>query len=792
MITELRNGVRHLRRKPAPALFMMLTLALGLGMATAGFSLLYGVLLRPLAFPHSEQLFTIHGRTPDGFKYYPRWRELSAIRHLPHVKGATGSRSLQMWPVLVKTGQQSAVMFTMGTVAQGSFRALGIKPRLGRTPDATEFQHFSPVALLSHGVWKDGFHGDPHVIGTTFAIQQQVFTIIGVLPRGVQFGTYGVVTPYQVGQTDNGCDILLRVPLHRKAAVEQELNALIAHTENRTGLKLSLQSLRSTLTAPVRTPIHLVALACGLVLLICLLSAATLQRGQAASRAQELAIRSALGGCRSAVATQLGIESLMVALAGAALGLLLAHEFLRTALTFWSIPREHNVSINPAALAATATLAVVAMLVSGLLPMADVLLSERPYHVLQRTGRQGFRWRAERMLLTGEVALAFILLFTAGLFYRSFHSLKASPVGLNPRHLVLGSWTLGLPPLRAATLARPLLDRAATQLSALPGVHYVSFAQSAPLLADGFVVYANLRLPDHPLPRGDHGQIQLQAVGASLAHAFGVPLLAGRDLTRSDGQVCLVNHLLAVKYFSGDKQALDHSLPPNLVRNMESACRIVGVLQDMPGMNLGEKALPQVYFPYFQIPADSFLARYGYAEHTMVLVRATQPKSAMAGMRSVLKEIDPQGQVTLSRMEDVILHQPVLREQLRLVQLGLLLSSAALLLALAGIYGFVVGSGRRRRREFGIRIAAGASRARLLRLLLAQSTAIILAGVVLGAVLTHFLAQLLRTFLFHIVADDPITYAAVTTGLVLLSLTALLLPASRAIRVSASELLRSE
>jgi putative ABC transport system permease protein len=820
LIQDLRQGVRLLVREPAFAAVAIATLALGIGANTAMFGVIHAVLLNP--FPYKDQdgiLFVgqTFGDRP-GFGSVPAgnfkdWKEqnkvfstLSAIRGQDMNLNDTGE------PLQVRVGLASASVFPL----------LGTEPALGRVFRADEDAEGAPrVAVLSHGLWQTRFGGQASALGRTLRLDDQTYTVVGVMPPRFKLWAADVWVPYGLdfeGQfkdsrlVNNGLFGLAR--LKRGVSMEgarAEMGLIAkrlaeAYPDTNKGTGVSITRLKDGAADRLRPALFVLFAAVGFVLLIACANVANLLLARAATRERELAVRSALGAGRRRLVGQMLLETLPLALLGGALGALLAYWGLKgllLAIPPDAIPAESDVRLDARVLAFTAAVSMLTVALFGLLPAlhasrADVSegLKEGSRGASGGPGRQ----RLRSALIVAEVALSLTLLVGAGLLIRSFARLRSVDPGFRT-HDVL-KMEIHLPERK---YARPeqgeaFFRQAAERIGGLPGVLHAGVgllpfsgnAMGMPLVIEG-KTYQSLQ----EMPFLIYSPVQGQYF-----QALGMRLRSGRFFGPEDTEgslpVVVVNQTLARRHFAGQDplgKRIMAGLPDNLNRpgvlppgfDKFQWATIVGVVEDVKLFGLGEEIPPVGYVPFAQSPKASMLRN----SSAIVVQASGDPLQLVGAVREQVAALDrDQPIVKLGRLETLV------AESLQQPRFGTLLLSlfaaVAMVMASVGIYGLVSYSVAQRTREVGIRLALGAEAGDVLRLILRQGMTLVGVGVGLGLVIAFGLARFLSSLLYEVKASDPVTFASVAILLALVALAACYFPARRATRVDPTVALRYE
>jgi predicted permease len=803
---DLGASVRAFRRRPAFAATVVVTLAVAIGANTAIFSVVHAVLLSRLPFAEPDRLVAIASREPGSDR-----QPFSIADFLDFRSGARSLEALAAWSGASAnlTGVEEPVALRAQWTSSGFFRILGVEAALGRTPLPEEERPGAPrVVLLGHALWKTRFGADPSVLGRSVTINGEPFTVIGVLPREFPFlaANADLAAPVDL-ETDKrraarGAGFLRLVGrLAPGVTVPQatgDLEAIAAglkaaHPDanaNREGIKVT--SLSEQISGAFRVRLLVLQAAVAVLLLIACGNLANLLLARVLARREELAIRSALGARRGDLVRQLMTEAGVLAVAGGALGLLLAIGGVRALLALGpqTLPRAAEVGIDPPVLAFNLGLSLAAGLLLGLLPALEA--SGRAFGEGLRgsgrasAGRRGSRARA--LLVAAEVGMSLVLLVGAGLLLRTLARLEATPPGFEPRNLL--AVQLSLPKSRYGTpeAIQQYSDEVARRLSALPGVEKAAAASLNPLTN----WRASISLLVEGRDEADRSKAPLanyRAAGPGYLRTLGVPVRLGREFEPGDGEravpVAVISETLARQQFP-DASPLGARLAIDDTRDWRTV-EIVGVAGDVKHTGLDADGSADVYVPFAQTPPD---VSVWLANIFCVAVRTKgDPRAIAPAVRREILALDRDVAVASMRpMEDALdaslgdrRFQTVLLEIFGLTALGL---------ALAGIYAVTAIGVAQRTREIGVRLSLGAGRGRILALLLRQALTPVGSGLAAGLAAALFAGRLISGLLFGIAPQDASTLAAASVLLAATALLASAVPALRATRIDPVRALR--
>ena len=825
---EAGFAARRLVRSPAFSVAAVLTLALAIGANAAIFAVVQRVLLNPLPYPDSDRLVDVdHGsqrlNLPSGlgitrgyyYQYLERSHTLDGIA-LYAAENAT----------LTGDGEPERIRTTRATASLATVLRVG--PAIGRWFSEDEGQPGGPQrVVLSHGLWIRRYGGDPGILGRTINLGGVSMDVIGVMPQGFAFPDPRVDawTPQQITRS-MGFGIWLYGAVARLrdgvtvADARTEMNTLIADITrafpgdefaagNSAGIALfsTVRTLKEAMVGAVARALWILLVSVGLVLLVACANVANLFLVRSDARQREVAVRVALGAGRSGIARYFLAESVLLSVAGGALGLAIAWGAVRLVVSAGpaTLPRLAEIRVDGVAVAYTLLLSVVTAFVFGAIPLwRGVPLGP----ALNESGRGNTatrsRHHARRLLMGGQVALALILLIASGLMVRSFQKMRDVDPGFNPDSVL--TFRIGLPdrayPTRAAAVAAHLaiLDR----LAALPGVVAVSASSGLPL---GSGCMGNtLLVQNRPIPPGTTPPIaRFCAVAGGYFEAMGMRLLGGRRITRDDVErslpVVVVNEALAKRVFPNQNplgQYVSSNAPPARAEGAPgpTPLEIVGVVSNTPSRSLAEPdAASQLYMPMSiaggpGIPPTALLGP-DVALMAFVVRSSTPPSALLPSVRGAVSLVDPKLALalvtTLQAMVDSASAQMAFTMVLLAVAAGV-----ALMLGVIGIYGVMSYIVSQRTAEIGVRLALGAEPRSVAVMILRQGSAVAVAGAVVGLVAAFAGSRLIASLLFGISPRDPAVFAATTVLLLIVAALACWLPARSAARLSPVEALRAD
>lgn len=796
LITDLRRAAASFMRTPGFAAVAVLALALGIGVNTAIFTVVSGVLLRPLPYPEPERLVAIYERVPDN----PRLAVAP-----PSIADWAGNRAFSSWAVtagdsLVLLGRGEPERLEATAVSGDFFQTLQVAPERGRWLEPRDDQAGAePVVVLGHALWKRSFGGDPSIVGRQVTLTDKSYTVAGVMPPGFAFpgeteAWVALQLPADQLLDDNRYSHYLAgvgrlapgVGIEKASA---SLNAIAARVGARfgdgyAGRGVNLVPLRADLVGDVRPALLLLLVAVGFVLIIACVNVANLLLARSAERDREVAIRAALGASQLRLASHFAAEGLVLTIAGGLAGLLLA-AWARDAILWLvpaDLPRLDEVSLDWRVFAFAASTAIVTGLLLGLAP---AVFARRRAHAsrLASRGTAGSRERArvQSALMIAEVALSLILLLGAGLLANTFWRLTAVDPGFKAADVLTFEVMLPPPAYPAAEARARFQEDVLARLARLPGARRAGAATNLPL--SGTNMAFAFFYPGERMETAKPHPANYRAVSPGYLEAIGVPLVAGRWLAESDradrAPVVVVNQAFARRYFPG-RQAIGERI--SITRGRDLVWReIVGIVGDLRHRALSADADPEMYVPFQDDPV--FFMRFA--------LNAANAESLAGSARAAVWEVDRNLPVTKMRPLEALVAASVAQPRFHALLVGGF-ALLALVLAAIGLYGVVARLVAQRTQEIGVRSALGASPRQILALVGGHVSRLVLAGLLIGLAGALALTRTLERFLFGVQPTDVSTFAAVTAIFALVAGVAAWLPARRALRVDPVEALRAE
>jgi putative ABC transport system permease protein len=809
LIRDLRYGLRMLAKSPGATLVAVIALAFGIGANSAIFSVVNSVLLRPLHYKDPERLVVIwetklskgilreQVSPPDYRDWVEQSRafdQIAALRSQPSV--LTGGAL----PERVETA----------LISPSAFELLGVKAAQGRTffPEEAQPGH-NRVAVLSYGLWQRRFGADPGILGKGVTVDGNAYTIVGVAPADFRLldTPSELWMPYTLDSKEENSNQrgfrTLRVIAHLKPGVSLEqarsdITSVAARIEQQfpdsnAGWSAKIVPLRDQLLGDIRPTLWTLVAAVVFVLLIACANVANLLLARAGSREKEIALRTALGANPGRLARQLLTESVLLALASGALGLLLAMWSVSILQRFGParLPRMSEIVVDWRVLAFTFGVSVLTGIVFGLAPAIASIRSDLN-SILKTSGRgnTGGRGKARLLnsLVVSEIACCVVLLTGAGLLLQSFVRLQNVNPGFRPDHVL--TMQIALPEARysewkVALFYKQLLER----LQGLPGVQFAGIARNLPL--SGADASLNFTVENRPVQASaDQARAKYRAASADYFKAMGIPLMKGRYFERTDGEktagVVLINNTMARRFWPNEdpigkriKAGFDDS----------QWCTIAGIIGDVKHTGLDADVNAEMYYQYLQVPP----ALMSFVEGTMTLVLRTNadPASMTASARNEVRKLDGDLAVFNVKTMDDLVAGSLAQPRFRTMVLGTF-AGVALVLAAIGLYGVIAYSVTQRTNETGVRMALGAQKSDILKLIVGQGIQLAGIGIGLGLAIALGLMRVMSKLLFGVNATDPVTFIVTAALIFLVALAASTIPALKAIKVDPVVALRCE
>jgi putative ABC transport system permease protein len=810
LLQDLRYGLRQLRKNPQFTALALLIVALGVGANTAIFSVVSAVLLRPLPFPQSERLVQVW-HVPPAASFHGMSRfAVSPANYLDWLNQSRGFEQMAIYGGsnfnLTNQSQPETVMGAK--VSSAFFSVLRVHPLLGRAFIPEEDQSGRDhVVLISQAFWQSHCGSNPNIVGQKIILDEQGYTVVGVMPAKFFFPAPDtewqpqVWTPLgwtaQDRATRGNHNYLVIGRLKPEITLQQaqaEMNTISRGLEQQypaddKGWGAVVVPLRDQLVGEVRPALLVLLGAVAFVLLIACANLANLLLAKTLAKSREIAIRTALGASRIRVLRQVLSETILLALLGGTLGLLLAHIGIISIVSFMSakLPRAAEIGLDGGVLGFTFAMSIVTGVLAGLAPAWRLAKSNVNDQLKQGSGRTGSDQggnRTRSALVVAEIALSLTLLISAGLMVRSLWRLRNVDPGFDPHNLL--TLTLDLPPVKYAKLTQQLgfVNEVLRRVRGLPGVDSAGAIDALPLSGNGST--QPIAIEGRPLVEmSEQPEVAVRTITPGYIHATRVAMLKGRDLTEADAAdkpaAILVSESLAERFWPNEDPIGKHltmSFFPGTSRE------VVGVVGDVKqdGLNVAER-IATLYVPFAQTPNHRGLS--------LVVRTGSDRVNLVSAVTDAVHQVDREEPVVDVMTMDEVLSGSVAQPRFNMLLLAAF-AGLALFLAAVGIYGVLSYAVKRRLQEIGIRMALGAAREDVLRMILGQGLRLAFMGVCIGLVASLGVTRFITSQLFEVKASDPLTLTGVSLLLVTVALAACYLPARRATKVEPTVALRYE
>ncbi|HYN06373.1 MAG TPA: ADOP family duplicated permease [Vicinamibacterales bacterium] len=803
LLRDARYGLRLLLRKPGVTAVAIITLALGIGANTAIFTVTHALLLKPLPYDRPEQLVVVNeNNLSRGWTSF----SVSPPNFLDWRAQSQSFASLAAWGgrAFNSAGGGAPERLRGLTGTEGFLEMVGGTPILGRGFRPEEFEQGKGfVVILGHALWQRMFGGRQDVVNQTISLNGQPYTIVGVMHPEWRFGgrDIAVFTPrsFEDGERQSRGAHYLNVVGRLKPGVTVtqagvELSAIHARLEQQypdsnKGWGAVVRSLHEVAVGNIRPMLIILLGAVGLVLLVACANLANMHLARATVRAREMAVRTAIGAGRGRIVQQLLTESLVLAVVGGGLGLLVAYWATSALVTAYPtlLPRSSEIRVDGVVLVFTLGLSAVTAVLFGLAPAVSAARTDLVETLKEgaRSGGAPSRRRLRSALVVSEVALAIVLLVGAGLLLRSFQKLAQVAPGFETDHRLSVTTLLPVPKYSDGGRVVDFYDRAISRLRALPGVESVALTSTVPISGND-EIYSIAFEGRPPLPPGQGVSALYYLVGPGYFETIGIPLLKGRGFTEEDRagtpRVAVVNDAFVRLHYPNENPIGQRI---RMGRNSSIVREIVGVVGSVKHYNLADKDQAQMYEPFAQMPNLGM---------SFVLKTALDPASLTASVRHEIQAVDPEQPVAATTPLSRMLADSTALPRIQSILLGVL-AGIALVLAAVGLYGVMAYSVSQRTQEIGIRMALGAHRQSVLLMVLRQALVLTGAGLVIGLAsaiaLGRVMTSILEPLLFQIEPADVTTLVAVPVILTVVAVLAALVPARRATQVDPIQALRS-
>jgi predicted permease len=812
LMQDVRYALRQLVMSPGFTAVITLTLALSIGANSAIFSVIQGVLLKPLPYPHSEQVVRLFLSGPE-FPKFP-------LNPFDFLDFRARNKSFQSMAAFTRgdmqlSGSGEPVELAGFGITSGYFRVLGVKPQLGREFDwNAEIPGNGQQVILSNRLWRTRFDAASDIVGRKITLNMKPYTVIAVMPPGAEHPgnvyhalSYGdsvdVWWPFefQGNSSQRGSHYIEGIARLkdgvRPAQANAEMNALMAQLgrehEGDKSWNVLVIPLYSEIVGANRRMLYVLLGAVTMVLLIACANAANLLLARAAARQREVAVRLALGAPRRRLIRQMLTESLLISLLGGGLGAILAEGGVKALVSLLptGFPRAHDIHVNGQVFAFTFLVSIVTGILFGLAPALQASRMD-PKRGLYEGGRgatgSARQQRMRSVLVIAEVSLACVLLIGAGLMLRSFLNQLNLDAGFQKDHVLTATVSLPQAEYKSKAAAAHFYDRLMAGLASMPGVESAGGGSDLPWTgydenAGGFTIEGK-----KPLPNQDF-HARYHVATPDYFRALGTPLMRGRFFAQSDTEnapaVLIINQAMAARYWPNE-DVLGRRITFDDNPKEKDWLTIVGVVGDVKDKPDSAGAEPAFWWPFLQNPIGM-----GFGNMSLVVRADSDPRQLVDGLRNQVRLLDPSLAVSGIQLLDQVADESIATPRFSFVLVGLF-ACLAIVLAGIGTYGVISYSVSQRIPEFGLRLALGAPPGNVLRMVLVQAVQLAVSGAIIGLVIALTLARVLRSLIYNVSPADPLTFISVAIMVVAIAMLACYLPARRAAKASPMVALRAD
>ena len=809
-LQDLRYAARQLGSNPGFAIVIILTLGLSIGANSAIFSVISSVLLKSLPYPHPDRIVRIFYTNPT----YPRF----PLNHFDFRDFRDRSKSFDSMAIYTRGdmqlsgGSAEPARLYGFHITSGFFRVLGLHPRLGREFErSAELPGNGQQVILSDRIWRSRFDADPAIVGKKITLDAKPFTVVGVMPPGTEHPGNEYHSLAYGGEIDLWSPFTFEGDPSRRGShytegiarlkdgvtaeqAQSELNAIMSELgreyANDSRWHVLLVPLYREIVGASQRMLLVLLGAVGMVLLIACANAANLLLARAATRQREIAVRLALGASRGRLIRQLLTESILIALVGGLLGLAMAVGGVKALVSLLpaDFPRVHEIHVSAPVFAFTFLVSAATGILFGLIPAIQASRTD-PRSGLHEGSRtttgSGRISRLRNALVVSEVSLACVLLIGAGLMLRSLLNLVHLDPGFREEHVLTATIALPYPEYKSTEQVTQFYQTLTTNLASLPGVE--SAATGSDLPWTGYDENTSLTIEGKQPGPNDEFHARYHVASPDYFRALGIPLLHGRFFNGADKAgaptVIVINRAMAQKYWGTD-DAVGKRVTWDDHPQEKDWFKIVGVVGDVKDKPSSADAEPAFWWPSLQQP-------FAFLGESLVIRSANDPQTLADAVRNEVHRLDPALAVADVQWLDEIVYGSVATPRFAFVLVGLF-AGLAIVLAAIGTYGVISYSVSQRTSEFGLRVALGAQRGDVIRLVLAQAAKLVFAGTAVGLVLAVTLARVLKNLIYNVSPADPLTFVSVGFIVIAIAVLACYIPALRATRADPMRALRAE